>query len=161
MSSVIILMGVSGCVKTTSVKKVASQLQLPFFDGDDFHLVTNITKMEQQIPLNDEDRKPWLHTLTENLNKGVETSGAVLASSALKKTYRQLLTTHTNPIDWIYLSGSYHTIKHRLEQREEHFMKASLLEAQFDVLEVPSHRIHIDISVNPDHIVSKIIEKFT
>jgi len=161
MSSVIILMGVSGCVKTTSVKKVASQLQLPFFDGDDFHLVTNTTKMKQQIPLNDEDRKPWLHTLTENLNKGVETSGAVLASSALKKTYRQLLTTHTNPIDWIYLSGSYHTIKHRLEQREEHFMKASLLEAQFDVLEVPSHRIHIDISVNPDHIVSKIIAKFT
>lgn len=161
MSSVIILMGVSGCVKTTSVKKVASQLQLPFFDGDDFHLVTNTTKMKQQIPLNDEDRKPWLHTLTENLNKGVETSGAVLASSALKKTYRQLLTTHTNPIDWIYLSGSYHTIKHRLEQREEHFMKASLLEAQFDVLEVPSHRIHIDISVNSDHIVSKIIAKFT
>ncbi len=87
MASVIILMGVSGCGKTTSVKKVDSQLQLPFFEGDDFHLVTNITKMEQQIPLNDEDQKPWLHTLTENLNKGVETSGAVLASFSNPRSY--------------------------------------------------------------------------
>ena len=152
-------MGVSGCGKTTIGKKLATQLQVPFFDGDDFHPETNIAKMEQQIPLNDEDRNPWLNTFAVNLNDRFITSGAVLACSALKETYRQLLTAQKNPIDWIYLSGCYHTIKHRLEQREEHFMKASLLEAQFDVLEVPSHRIHIDISVNPDHIVSEIIEK--
>lgn len=159
MARVIILMGVSGCGKTTIGKKLATQLQVPFFDGDDFHPETNIAKMEQQIPLNDKDRNPWLNILAENLNNWGNTSGAVLACSALKETYRQLLTAQKNPIDWIYLSGCYQTIKERLEQRKKHFMKVSLLQSQFDILEVPSYGIHINISENPDHIVSEIIEK--
>lgn len=159
MARVIILMGVSGFGKTIIGKKLTSQLELPFFDDDDFHPKTNIAKMQQQIPLNEEDRKPWLNTFAVNLNDWFITSGAVLACSALKETYRQLVGTHTNHIGWMYLSGCYHTIKQRLEQREEHFMKASLLPSQFDILEVPSYGIHTDINENSDSIVSKIIDK--
>lgn len=159
MARIIILMGVSGCGKTTIGKKVASQLKLPFFDGDDFHPATNIAKMRQGMPLNDADRKPWLEILATNLNDWSTTSGAVLACSALKETYRNILSSQVVAIDWVFLSGSFETIKQRLNLREGHFMKSSLLQSQFDTLEVPSYGIHIDITQKQEAIVTEIIEK--
>jgi len=154
-----ILMGVSGCGKTTIGELLASHLQLPFFDGDHFHLESNIKKMSCGIPLNDEDRLPWLNTLSENLAKWDLTGGAVLACSALRERYRELLAAARVPVTWIFLDGKMEVIKQRLALRKGHYMPPTLLESQYNVLERPSYGIHVDISSTPDLIVQEILKK--
>ncbi len=159
MAQVIIIIGVSGSGKTTIGKSLAHSLQLPFFDADDFHPKVNIDKMKQNIPLNDADRKPWLQNLALLVKQWSLNHGGVLACSALKESYRKLLSTHVKTIDWILLSGSFKTIRKRLQSREQHFMKSDLLQSQFDTLEIPSYGIHIDIEQERENIISGIIEK--
>ncbi|WP_298422679.1 gluconokinase [uncultured Kordia sp.] len=159
MARIIIIMGVSGCGKTTVGKSIATQLKLPFFDGDDFHPKANIEKMKQHIPLNDIDRKPWLEILASNIKYWSISDGAVLACSALKESYRKILATHINTIDWVFLTGKYKVIQQRLEQREQHFMKSTLLQSQFDTLEIPTYGFHICIEKEREEIVTEIIEK--
>ena len=150
-------MGVSGSGKTTTGQLLASKLELPFFDADDFHPEENIKKMANNEPLNDSDRMPWLTILAESIKEWGSTTGAVLACSALKESYRQLLSEHTKHIDWVYLSGSYETIKSRMEKRAGHYMKASLLQSQFEALEAPDYAINIDIKNTLAHNVEDII----
>ncbi|HEX9825861.1 MAG TPA: gluconokinase [Flavobacteriaceae bacterium] len=155
----IVIMGVSGCGKTTIGKQLAKQLDLPYFDADDFHSASNIEKMKHGIPLNDEDRMPWLTLLANNIQTWDVQGGAVLSCSALKESYRKLLASKSKQVNWVYLKGSFELIQSRLEHREGHYMKSGLLQSQFDALEEPNYGIHISIENTPELIISKIISK--
>ncbi|MCR6641029.1 MAG: gluconokinase [Sporocytophaga sp.] len=154
-----IIMGVSGCGKTTIGKLLSSQLNLPFFDGDNFHPENNIQKMSCGIPLTDEDRLPWLTSISENLKKWELTGGAVLACSALKEDYRQILLSTSTPVTWIFLDGHMDIIKQRLDNREGHYMPSTLLISQLGLLERPQYGIHVDVSSTPNLIVQEILKK--
>lgn len=156
---VIILMGVSGCGKTTTGERLSEKLKLPFFDADDFHPAENIKKMKAGTPLNDNDRLPWLQILSEKIKEWSEANGAVLACSALKKDYRDILQSKTEDVTIIWLDGSYELIKSRMQDREGHYMPPGLLKSQFDALEPPSNAIRIDIDKKPETVVSEILEK--
>jgi 6-phosphogluconate dehydrogenase/gluconokinase len=155
----IVIMGVSGCGKTTIGIQLAKQLDLPYFDADDFHSASNIEKMKHGIPLNDEDRMPWLTLLANNIQTWDVQGGAVLSCSALKESYRKLLASKSKQVNWVYLKGSFELIQSRLEHREGHYMKSGLLQSQFDALEEPNYGIHISIENTPELIISKIISK--
>lgn len=152
-------MGVSGCGKTTIGEKLSKKLDLPFFDADDFHPKENVDKMKNGIPLNSEDRFPWLNILANNIQKWGENDGAIIACSALKEKYREILALNNKNIVWIYLSGDQNLIQTRIEQRKGHFMNSSLLTSQFNDLEIPEYGVHIDISQSPVNIINEIISK--
>ena len=149
-------MGVSGCGKTTLGKALATSLGLPFLEGDAFHSIANIDKMKIRIPLNDRDRTPWLLELNKQLIK-TKDRGAVLACSALKESYRDILSKNiaTDELLWVYLDCSLETLKHRLENRS-HFMPLSLLESQLDTLEIPEKRIHLDATSELNELIQQI-----
>lgn len=152
-------MGVSGCGKTTIGQALAKQLGLPYYDADDFHSLSNIDKMKHGIPLNDEDRMPWLTLLADNIKTWEAQGGAVLSCSALKESYRNLLASKSNKVTWVYLKGSFELILSRLEHREGHYMKSDLLQSQFETLEEPNYGIHISIENSLEDIISAIISK--
>jgi 6-phosphogluconate dehydrogenase len=131
---VYVLFGVSGSGKTTLGKSLADYLNAPFYDADDFHPPLNIEKMKSGIPLNDTDRYPWLHALGDQVVRRHEDGRAILACSALKSEYRELLATY-GPIRFYLIEGSFELISNRLEQRDGHFMPPSLLRSQFESLE--------------------------
>ncbi|MFQ3340391.1 MAG: carbohydrate kinase (thermoresistant glucokinase family) [Flavobacteriaceae bacterium] len=140
-------MGVSGCGKTTLGKALATFLERPFIEGDAFHSKANVKKMKRGIPLNDEDRVPWLLNLNKKI-LSLKNTDAVIACSALKQSYRSLLSQKINSekMIWVYLYSDFDTLKKRMEKRE-HFMPASLLESQLEALEVPDEAIHIDATL--------------
>ncbi|WP_117233886.1 gluconokinase [Vibrio maerlii] len=132
----VLVMGVSGCGKTTVGQLVAEKLGIPFFDGDDFHPQENIDKMTQGIPLDDADRHGWLLKLNEQF---ITHSPCVIACSALKPAYRDLLKINNERLDVLYLKGDYQTILHRLEARSGHYFKGeAMLKSQYDTLVEPS-----------------------
>ena len=154
---IVILMGVSGAGKTSIGQRLATNLNWPFFDGDDFHPKANIEKMRRGIALTDEDRDAWL-TALEHLIRDL-TAGdrsAVITCSALKQTYRDRLVENRNDVVLVYLKGSYDLTRQRLLEREAHFMKADLLASQFDTLEEPEGVLSVDITRAPDTIVHEI-----
>lgn len=155
----IVIMGVSGCGKTTVGKLLSKKLGMAYFDADDFHPQSNVDKMKNGTPLTDEDRLPWLVTLANEIEKWEAKGGAILSCSALKEKYRQVLASKINTITWIYLSGSFDLIKSRLENRDEHYMKSHLLQSQFDALEIPDYGLEINITSTPQEIVNTIISK--
>lgn len=152
-------MGVSGSGKSTIGKLLAQKLKTPFLDGDDYHPASNIKKMAEGSPLDDEDRQGWLERLNL-LGKEYLSSGAVIACSALKESYRTILAKdiETNLV-WIYLKGSYEEISERLKKRKGHFMPSALLKSQFDVLEPPTDAITIAIVQDPEQLVTQICEQ--
>ncbi|KAA3621665.1 MAG: NADP-dependent phosphogluconate dehydrogenase [Flavobacterium sp.] len=157
MKPVFVIMGVSGCGKTTVGKLLAEKLQLPFYDADDFHPRANIEKMSKGKPLTDADRKPWLEILSREIRHWAEGKGAVLACSALKESYRKSLATHIE-IRWIVLHGAFDIILDRMQKRPEHFMGAEMLRSQFDDLELPTYGLHLDIEKRPIALVSEILK---
>ncbi len=158
-TSVFIIMGVSGTGKSTIGKMLSDTLNIPFFDGDDYHPEANVQKMSAGHPLNDEDRKGWLTRLNE-LAKAHKSKGAVIACSALKEMYRELLAAGmNNQIAFVYLEGSFELIKSRLENRKGHFMTSALLQSQFDTLEPPSDAIVAPISMTPSQILNHILNQ--
>jgi len=150
-------MGVSGSGKTTIGRFLSQELRIPFFDADDFHPKKNIDKMTLGIPLNDNDREPWLKNLNNNLLEWDKNKGAILACSALKESYRRLLEENLTII-WIYLQSDFDTIFNRLKKRENHFMPPSLLKSQFESLEVPNYGLHLSANKHPKVIIKKIKE---
>ena len=157
---IFIVMGVSGSGKTTVGKALASALEIPFYDADDFHHHGNIVKMNQGIPLGDLDRKSWLETLSKNLAQWEAATGAVLACSALKEMYRAVLQSGVkNDMTWVYLYGRSELIKERMAGRKEHYFKPELVASQFADLEPPQYGWHFDISSSADHIVKSILDK--
>ena len=156
---IIVIMGVSGSGKTTIGKLLGQKLGLEFYDADDYHPEENIRKMVSGMPLNDDDRYSWLIGLNK-LILDRQSSGLVLACSALKESYRQLLTSKlTKDITLIYLEGSFEEILQRMKGRKGHFMPAKLLRSQFETLEVPEYALKVPISNSPESTVSYIIEK--
>ena len=157
---IIVVMGVSGSGKTTVGKALASALEIPFYDADDFHQQSNIIKMEQGIPLQDLDRQPWLETLSKNLTQWEAATGAVLACSALKEMYRTALNSGVNnDITWVCLYGNSELIKERMVGRRGHYFKPELLDSQLADLEPPKYGWHFNISSSADHIVKSILDK--
>lgn len=163
-SDVFVLMGISGCGKTTIGKLLSDKTGLPFFDGDDYHPVSNKEKMRSGLPLTDTDRLPWLYILADYIETWLAGEGAILACSALKKEYREILRTadKTNTrIHFIYLKGSLEIISERLKDRNHEFMPAGLLNSQLQTLEEPSNAFHIDISRSSEDIVKQIMVQFS
>lgn len=158
---IIIVMGVSGCGKSTVGRLLASQLDLPFKDADNFHPEANVEKMRSGIPLTDDDRKPWLENLNASMKEWNTKNGAVLACSALKKSYRNLLRKgfKQDELVFIFLDGSKKLISERLKKREGHYMPPDLLDSQFDALEEPEQAIWVSIEPKPNVIVSEILSR--
>ena len=138
---VVVLMGVSGCGKSTVGRRLASQLGCPFIDADDFHDAASIEKMKSGISLTDDDRWPWLDRIGHALQTAVAERGAAVAScSALKKVYRDRLASAVEgQVSFVLLEVSHAQLLARLNERTDHFMPASLLESQLATLERPSH----------------------
>lgn len=156
---IIVVMGVTGCGKSTVGKLLADRLAIPFVEGDDFHSAANIDKMRHGIPLADEDRAPWLQSLNDVLKNEEDKKGAVLACSALKESYRQVLQHGLREkITWIYLEGSEETLRTRMEHRPGHFMPEALLHSQLATLEVPSYARRFSIEKDPATIVDEILQ---
>jgi carbohydrate kinase (thermoresistant glucokinase family) len=158
---VLYIMGVSGSGKSTIGHALAQQTGIHFFDGDDFHPPENIDKMKAGHSLNDDDRYGWLaaiHGFVQerlNLNRS-----SIFACSALKRKYRIQLSKGVPPsqIKWIYLKGDYDTIFRRMQSRTDHFMPATLLQSQFDTLEVPENAIIVDINWSVEEIIQYILD---
>lgn len=156
LSSIILIMGVSGSGKTTIGKLLAELLNWEFRDADNFHKLANIEKMQLGIALNDGDRISWLQDLQIAIKNWLqENRNVVLACSALKTSYRQLLIIDSR-IQLVYLKGSFDVIENRLKARKNHFMTEKLLKSQFDDLEEPDNCICVDVSEAPGVIVEKI-----
>jgi gluconokinase len=154
---VILIMGVSGSGKTTIGEGLALELSWKFKDADDFHPAANIDKMRQGIPLNDDDRRPWLQALRQAIDEALQThDNLILACSALKAAYRQILGEPSEQVKFVYLKGSFELIEQRLKQRQGHYMKANLLRTQFDALEEPNDAIAVEIDQSPSAIVQQI-----
>ena len=136
---VYVLMGVSGTGKSTVGEALARHLDCPFYDADDFHSPENIAKMAGGAPLTDDDRWPWHAQLAEIVAQHIDRGEmAVLACSALKESYRTYLRGNSERVVFIYLRGSFDLILGRMQDREDHFMQAAMLQSQFDDLEEPS-----------------------
>ena len=157
MPPILIVMGVSGCGKTTIGQLLSAKLGYSFVDADDFHSPANVRKMGAGDALTDEDRWPWLEIMAEKIRVNFrQEQPMVLACSALKKIYRQVLCVEHERVQFIYLKGDYDTISQRIQLRESHFMNSSLLQNQFAVLEEPDEAIVIDINRSPSDILVTI-----
>ncbi|MEU5877617.1 gluconokinase [Spirillospora sp. NPDC047279] len=160
---VIVIMGVSGSGKTTVGTKVAELLGWEYADADGFHPPANIEKMRSGHPLDDADRLPWLRAIAEwirgHLDSG--TSG-VVSCSALKRSYRDLLTHEGDPrVRIAYLDGDRDTIASRMRVREGHFFQVELLDSQFADLEKPAsdeHALYVPITGTPDETSALIVK---
>lgn len=157
---IIILMGVSGCGKTTVGRQLAQALSCSFYDADDFHLAAAKEKMSRGIGLTDDDRQPWLEKITHEMKRW-ESQGSqtVLACSALKQKYRDLLSQGL-PVSWVYLKGDKAVLLKRLENRKGHYASTSLLDSQLDALEEPQNALILDISASMEDIVKNLVSHF-
>lgn len=152
-------MGPAGSGKTTVGKVLASNLSWEFADGDDFHSPANREKMSRGVGLSDEDRIPWLQSIREAMAQWqAQGRNVVLACSALKCSYRELLGIHSNNnnVKLVYLKGSYDLLLERLRSRKGHYATDQLLASQLADLEEPVDAITIDASKPPEEIVSEI-----
>ena len=156
---IIIIMGVSAAGKTTIGKLLAQDLCWHFYEGDDYHPPSNVEKMSSGIPLTDDDRWPWLDSLRRLIDRLISDGrNAVIACSALRQAYRDRLQQGNKEVVFIYLKGDYGLIRTRLEDRQEHFMNADLLESQFRTLEEPESATTLEVGQEPETIVRVVKE---
>lgn len=157
---VIVLMGVAGSGKTTVGIKLAQELGWEFYDADQFHSEENIEKMARGIPLTDADRWPWLDRLHNLiLDRLKKDRPAVLACSALKKVYQERLLRDTRRAALVFLRGGFDLIYERLQERQDHYMEAGMLESQFAALEEPEEALAVEIESAPNEIVEEIVRR--
>jgi gluconokinase len=161
--SVVVVMGVSGCGKSTIASMLAHRLNWIYEDGDWFHPQSNVRKMHAGEPLTDEDRWPWLHGIAAwiDASRRVGNHGTV-ACSALKRAYRDILVGERRDVRIVYLKGERDLIARRLAARDGHFMPPSLLDSQFAALEEPQpdeHPIVVSIVPHPREVVEEIVKR--
>ena len=148
MPHAIVVMGVSGCGKSSVGRAVAERLGYDFVDADDLHPQANVEKMRGGTPLTDEDRWPWLaavvDAMSERLSRG---AGVVMACSALKRSYRDRLRQAGRQVRFVHLSATEELIAARLARRRSHFFDPKLLASQFAALEAPEPSVETDVVV--------------
>ncbi len=156
---IVVLFGVSGSGKSTVGVRLARDLGWPFHEGDDDHPPENVAKMMRGVPLDDDDRGPWLEAIRRRM-ADLDAAGrsAVISCSALKRGYRDRLRTAAREVRLVYLRGSRELIRQRLEGRRGHFMPDSLLESQFEALEEPRPGEPGTITVDVDRPPSEVAE---
>ena len=148
-STALIFMGVSGCGKSTIAGLVAQHLRWPMIEGDDLHPPANIAKMTQGVPLNDDDRKPWLDAIAARIDTWRQAGGqGIVTCSSLRHAYRDLLRAGHDDIRFVFLKGSYELLLSRMQHRQRHFMPPSLLQSQFATLEEPGPDEAITVSID-------------
>ncbi len=153
---IVIVMGVVGAGKTTIGVLLAEQLGWEFVDADSFHSATSIEKISHGIPLDDEDRAPWLKALEDAVQRWLEEGrNVVLACSALKRSYREEIGIGPG-VKLVYLNGSPEVIAERLRLRKGHFANAQILQSQLAALEEPEDAVTVDVGPPPEAIVAEI-----
>ena len=154
-------MGVSGSGKSTVAAELAKRLKWTFEDGDRFHPPGNVAKMSAGHPLTDEDRWPWLQAIADEIDRVCDADGhVVMACSALKRAYREILVHGRGDIRIVFLDGSRALIANRLARRKNHFMPPGLLDSQFKTLERPQadeHPITVSIDAPVETVVDNIV----
>jgi gluconokinase len=156
--SSIVVMGVSGCGKSTVARALAQRLGLAFIEGDELHPPHNVAMMAAGTPLTDAERAGWLQTIAARL-AAAQGQGAVVACSALKRSYRNLLRASAPGLHFVHLSGAPSVLAQRLAARSGHYMPPSLLQSQLDTLEPPGadeHALVLNIETPPLQIVEAV-----
>jgi gluconokinase len=156
-----VIMGVSGSGKSTLGALLSDRLGIPFLDGDDLHPVGNKEKMRAGIPLDDEDRRPWLQAIGRTLEADQQDwNGIIVACSALKRRYRDLLREYEPEVLFLHLQGSAETLAARMAARSHEFMPATLLASQLDALEPlgsDERYLLLDVRQSPAQLADKAI----
>ena len=153
-----VVMGVSGCGKSSIGAALAAQLNVPFVEGDDFHPPENVEKMSAGNPLDDQDRVQWLANLQAEIRTACAASGGVVLScSALKRRYRDVLREAEPAIRFAHLSGARDLIFARMQSRQGHYMPLSLLDSQLSVLE-PLQSDEAGLVLNIDEPPARLVE---
>jgi len=160
---VIVLMGVSGSGKSTIGAALSQRLGWLFRDADSFHPPANIAKMSSGVPLNDDDRSPWLVAIAHWIDARCAAGApGIVSCSALKRAYRSRIVGGRESVRLVYLNGDMGLIAQRLQARRDHFMPPSLLESQFAALEEPGadeQPLVVSIALSPQRVVDTIIER--
>lgn len=154
----IVIMGVSGCGKSSLGEGLAERLGIPYRDGDDLHPPANVEKMRAGIPLTDDDRSPWLDRVAATLR---DAAPIIVGCSALRRAYRDRLRAGAGgPLRFIHLTGDRDLIAGRMSGRTGHYMPPSLLDSQFAALEPPgpNEALTIDIDQPLSAIISAAAE---
>lgn len=162
---VLVVMGVSGSGKTTVGRALAERLGWPFFEGDDLHPDANVKKMEGGEPLADADRQPWLEEIRDLVARLLaEGRSGVVACSALKRAYRELIREGGDAVRFVYLRGERAQIRERIEQRKDHYMPSELLGSQFDALEEPTpdeNVLEVSIEGSPEATAREVVRRLS
>lgn len=163
-TAAIVVMGVSGAGKSTIGELLSQRLNRPLIEGDSLHLPANIAKMSQGIPLDDDDRRPWLEAIAARVDEARQSRAPIVVTcSALKRSYRDILTGGHDDVGFVYLRGAKDLIAGRLKARTDHFMPPGLLDSQFAALQEPGEdepTLAIAIDATPNEIVGKIAAAF-
>jgi gluconokinase len=161
--TIVVVMGVSGSGKTTIAAGLAREEGWILLEGDSFHPAANIAKMHAGTPLTDEDRWPWLRAIAEREDELLAAGqSAVVACSALKRSYRDILLGGRPDTVLMYLRGSHALIAERMQVRKDHFMPPALLDSQFATLEEPGpdeHPIIVDIGGSPEAVIQDAVRQ--
>jgi carbohydrate kinase (thermoresistant glucokinase family) len=161
---IIVLMGVSGAGKSTTGRRLSGTLGWPYRDADTFHPPANIAKMRSGVPLDDEDRRPWLAAIAVwiDAQRGQGACG-IVSCSALKRRYREVVIGERPDVGLVYLKGSLALIGDRLSRRRGHFMPLALLESQFEALEEPGldeQALVVPVHMPPKRVVERIVASY-